>query len=130
MKQLTIHTTHIGKVRAEQADDMQAVCELLLMTPEAYCWDQYRQYESFVAIACEHKYELMLPILTSPLYRGFWNNEWSQRNRDMFLPAAYDCKFEVYEMRAEYRYIQDANRLYYDTAFYLRFENIVRMICK
>ncbi|MFD2874074.1 hypothetical protein ACFS5N_16445 [Mucilaginibacter ximonensis] len=130
MKTLTIPATHIGKVRDRQAEELGEICALLGYTPEHYCWDQYRQYESFVAMACENKYELMRPILTSPLYRGFWNNEWSARNQQKFLPAAYECKFDVPEMRAEYRYIHDAKQLYTDENFYNRFENVVRMICK
>jgi hypothetical protein len=128
MKPLTIHHTHIGKVRANQADELMAVCELLEVTPEYYCWDQYRQYEDFVALACRNNEHLALPILTSPLYRGFWNNEWSDRNQKLFLPSAYDCKFDISEMRAEYRYIHDSNRLYYCESFYSRFENILTMI--
>lgn len=123
-----IFKTHISKIRACHHDQLEQVCELLNLTAEQYCWHQYKQYERFVAQACAGHQEIKKLIRHSPIFRGFWNNEWAQRNEQQFLPYAYECKYDENYIMEEYKFIHSADRLYNDEEFYNRFESIVKLI--
>jgi hypothetical protein len=122
------YKTHIAKVRDVQSSQMNHVCQLLDITPEGYCWHQYRQYEKFLAFACLELPHLLEPLRYSSHVRGFWNNEWASRNQVDFLPYAYECKFERKEIMAEYLYINSAERLFREEEFYTRFINTLKII--
>jgi hypothetical protein len=109
---------------------MLEVCELLHWTPEQYCQHQYEQYEKFAAIATRYvRYpELKDWIRLSPVYRGFWNNEWEQRNRVEFINYAYYNSDNHVNVVEEYRYVHSADRLLFDELFFGRFQNIVKWL--
>ena len=120
--------THIGKIRASHHDQREEVCSLLNLTDLQYCWHQYRQYERFVSKACAGYPQYKNMIRLSPIFRGFWNNEWAQRNEVEFLPYAYECKFDEQYILEEYKFIHSADRLFNEEAFYDRFENIIKLL--
>jgi hypothetical protein len=128
MSTLTVKTTHISKVRYKHENLMNAVCELLDWTPMQYCENQFEQYTLFVNTMCAQWPNRCKEISYSPVFRGFWNNEWAARNELDFMPFAYDCKFDKDYLLEEYLFINDHIRLIHDDAFYCRFEQIIKMI--
>jgi len=127
MQQVKEFKTHIGKIRASQSEQKDDVCAVLGLTHGQYCWHQYRQYERFVARVCAGHPQHRDTIRHSPIFRGFWNNEWTDRNIE-FLEFAYECKFDEAYMMDEYKFIHNADRLYNDEEFYSRFESILKLI--
>lgn len=122
------YKTHIAKVRDVQFNQMTHVCGLLNITREGYCWHQYRQYEAYVKLLCSEKPHFADKIRYSAAFRGFWNNEWAMRNQVEFLPFAYESKYDLKEVMAEYLHINSALRLFHEDSFYNRFENILKLI--
>ncbi|MBD1394292.1 hypothetical protein [Mucilaginibacter glaciei] len=127
-KELIIKRTHIALVRAENNSQLSEVCELLEWTEEHYCKHQFYQYQMFVKSLCEGWPAVRFEIEYSPLFRGFFNNEWSSRNDTDFLPFSYDCKFDVPYMLEEYLFIHSYKRLLNDELFMMRFEHVRAMI--
>lgn len=106
--------------------EMRAVQDYLGMTSEAYCWHQFREYCAFVEGLTEGWDKVRKQLLYSPVFRGFWNNEWARRNREDFLPFAAGNELEL--NLAEYDYIHSHERLMHDEDFMDRYANILRII--
>lgn len=106
--------------------DMKAVQNCLGMTSEQYCQHQFREYCAFVETIAEGWEKVRTQILYSPVFRGFWNNEWARRNREDFLPFAADMDLEV--NLAEYDFIHSHERLMHDDEFMERYNNVLRII--
>lgn len=123
-----IFKTHIGKIRASHSDQMDEICSLLDITKSGYCWHQYKQYEKFLSIVCNDYTNHLEKLRYSSTFRGFWNNEWAQRNEIDFMPFAYESKYDKKEIMKEYVFIHSADRLFHDEDFYNRFDNILKLI--
>src|SRR5690606_16555873 len=76
--------------------DVQAteICKILGWTDQQYYDHQYLQYEDFLkrSLFCAN-IEQYNEVRYSELMRGFWNNEWVQRNYS-FLLVAEDLLYE------------------------------------
>lgn len=79
MKTLTKTYTHTARVRDLDISIQGEVCLILGITDEFYCQDQYRAYEHFTLVCCSESH--MKTVRYSKIFRGFWNNEWAQRNQ-------------------------------------------------
>ncbi len=122
--------THIQEMRNLYESQLQEVCELLNWTPQQYCWHQYREYERFVhqVTLYAQTYEFKDRIRHSATFRGFWNNEWEQRNRNEFINDAYYNTDNKKQMADDYLRLHKAERLLEDELFYGRFEAILKYL--
>ncbi|MBY0377486.1 MAG: hypothetical protein K2Q33_02845 [Gammaproteobacteria bacterium] len=147
MKTLTKHT-HISKVREINKGTSEQICELLNWDWDRFCRHQYNCYETFIAKACELLPQAKEVLRYSPVFRGWFCNEWIKRNELDFLPFAIaetterfgfiGDKFEEFELMEkgdiylidEYLMINCPNRLYYDDDFSLKYSVIVDEILR
>lgn len=120
--------THIETVRETYSNDMQQVCKILKWDEQDYCHHQFAEYEKFAQIVSLEFPELRNRIRYSPVFRGFWVNEWAKRNQSEFIPYSDGCSFSLTWILDEYLFTNDAERLYRDEAFYTRFENLLKSI--
>ena len=127
MNTITKNTTHISAVRAQQISQMQAVCEALRWTEEQYCLHQFEEYELFASAIAKDYPERRQQIRYSPVFRGFFNNEWAARN-DEFLFFAYDVKYDIDLAEQEYLYTHNYLTLINDDAFFERFNSLLKLI--
>lgn len=123
-----IRPSHISEVREQQASQMDEVCQVLSWSAMKYCMHQFSQYERFVEMLAGHDVRLKSKLRFSPVFRGFWNNEWAMRNEKEFLPFSGDVAFTKAWILEEYLFINDAERLINDDRFYNRFEHILKHI--
>ncbi|MEO7212625.1 hypothetical protein [Mucilaginibacter sp.] len=127
-KVFKIRRTHIAEVRETNTSQMGEVCDLLGWTIDQYTDYQFYQYQMFVWELCKGWPMVRKEIEYSPVFRGFWNNEWSHRNQHEFLPFAYDIKYDKWQMLEEYRLLNDHEALLNDDAFLIRYEHVRRLI--
>ncbi|MCH7400096.1 hypothetical protein MM236_19025 [Belliella sp. DSM 107340] len=119
--------THIGKIRTEQRSDMSQVCNILGWTPEQYCRYQFKQYCAFVEALSTDWPKIREQILYSPVFRGFWNNEWANRDKYEFLSFAPDNADHSYNL-SEYLFIHDHERLLEEDQFMIKYNNILKIL--
>ena len=84
--------THIAKVRLESLTQSEQVMELLGWNWDQYTEHQFEQYCLFVDKVCQGWPRVREEILYSPVFRGFWINQWIIRNEWDWLPMAIDCR--------------------------------------
>lgn len=106
--------------------EMKAVQNCLGMTDEQYCWHQFNEYCAFVEKLTGGWGMIRAQLLYSPVFRGFWNNEWARRNREDFLPFAEGLELET--NLSEYDFIHSHVRLMNDEEFMDRYNNILKII--
>jgi|SRR6185437_11120475 len=123
-----VKTTHIAEVREQQANQMDEVCALLEWSRDKYCRHQFSEYEKFCQLLAGFDPELKRRLRYSPVFRGFWNNEWASRNATDFLPFATECENGPAWILEEYLFINSAARLIMCNAFARRFEKILKSI--
>ena len=123
-KEFKMPRTRIARIREDNGNQVQEICQLLGWTIDEYCWNQFREYQLFVAELCAGWPEVKREIEYSPVFRGFFNNEWNSRNENEFLPAAYEMKFDSWYLLHEFREIHDYNRLLDDERFMQKYEQI------
>lgn len=128
MKTAEKQITHLERTRTAQADQMGEICELLEWDKPRFCWHQYEQYEEFVRLVCKDAPHWAVKLRYSPVFAGFWKNEWAMRNAREFLSFAWDCDFATNEIEEEYLYINSAAYLLMDIGFKYRFESILKSI--
>jgi hypothetical protein len=120
--------THIDTVRESYSNQMEEVCQILAWKQNDFCMHQFAEYERFAKIVSLEFPHLLNRIRYSPVFRGFWVNEWAQRNQLNFIPYSKECAFSRIWILDEYLFLNDAERLYRDEGFYIRFENILKSI--
>ena len=81
-------TTHIARAKQYNDKVMQQVCELLNWTEQQYCDHQYRIYEKIVDRLFYEMPKEQQSIRYSPVFRGFFINEWNKRTIVEFLSYA------------------------------------------
>ncbi|MGB4776125.1 MAG: hypothetical protein WBP45_13180 [Daejeonella sp.] len=128
MKMLIQSTTHIGRIRKEQASQIEQVCDLLNWTHDEYCDHQYKEYEAFIARMFDGYPVMMQQVRYSSAFRGFWNNEWAIRNEIDFLPFAKECQMDEAFIMEEYLYIHSHYRLMNDDDFLSKYNSALKLI--
>jgi uncharacterized secreted protein with C-terminal beta-propeller domain len=120
--------THIAQVRIDNDDQLNEVCQLFGWSRDKYCEHQFAIYQKLVAELCKDWPRVKIEVEYSPVFRGFFNNEWNLRNETEFLPMAYDFKYDPWYITKEYLLIHDHERLLNDDNFMRRYAQIMRMI--
>lgn len=120
--------THIETVRESHCNLMDNICDILSWTQEDFCNHQFAEYEGFARLVARDYPAYRERIRYSPVFRGFFNNEWAKRNELNFMPFAVDSAFSKLWILDEYLYMNDAEVLWRDEAFYIRFESILKHI--
>lgn len=122
--------THKQKVKLEHLSQAAQVCNLLGWTWEQFTEHQFEQYLLFVDKICQGWPAVREEIQSSPVFRGFWINEWNQRVALDWLPMAIDnCEAEAYIMD-EYLFVNNHIRLLNDEQFMVGYNHVCRMIRK
>lgn len=143
--------THIEKVKQADANDLEIICSILGWTKEQYCEHQFYNYTAFLKRVMHGKpVQALNTVMYSDVMRGFFNNEWSKRNQNEFLPFASDyfthsqsyvCPNEglvlVWDYTPftdflidEYMYTHCPYLLINDKGFMIRFNNTINLIFK
>lgn len=130
MKTLAKQITHIGRVRQNDLTTSEKVSQLLGWSHDQYCNHQYEEYEAFLARENAAYPEIREELRYSATFRGFWNNEWTLRNQQEFLPFATECEMGEAYMTDEYLFINNHMRLINDLFFMNKYEYILNMIIK
>lgn len=73
-------TTHIGRVRAENATSEQKVCKVLGVSYEDYCKFKYVEGVEYLCLAVNNDVEVFRALESSKVYWGWWKNEWAARD--------------------------------------------------
>lgn len=120
-------TTHIQKVRQSNLEAMHQVQQILSWSHDRYCQYQFQQYCRFVEEITQGWDLVRKEIMYSPVFRGFWNNEWNARDHEDFLCSATDCEDSRYNLE-EYLFLHDTDRLMEDDDFMHRYSNILNII--
>lgn len=139
--------THIAKVRAANATQLETVCDLLNWTKEKYCKHQFFVYEELIKKLNEGLPKAEKALRYSPHFRGYFNDLWTARTKTEFLPFATDLVNDVVELDenyhlfvepginkgdhylvAEYMLIHSPQRLAYDDEFTDQYMNIIDKI--
>lgn len=120
-------TTHIQKVRDRNQAEMKQVQDILSWSQERYCEYQFAQYCRFVEELTEGWEMVRKEILYSPVFRGFWINEWNLRDHQDFLCFATECTDSRYNLE-EYLFLHDTDRLMEDDLFMTKYSNILNII--
>lgn len=145
MKTTLTPKTHIGRIRLQNATQLQRVCELLKWTHEDYCRHQYEEYEEFVKRACIDIPESANKLRYSSVFRGFYNQQWTFRNigfiayaTEAIEPALYltlegvFCDEGVspghFKIIDEYKFLHCAKGLFYDGDFRTKYANVIDII--
>ncbi|PSL06568.1 hypothetical protein [Cecembia rubra] len=125
--------SHIGKVRKASKDQKQEIQDLLMWSDDAYCRFQFREYCHFVETLTTGWLKVREQILYSPVFRGFWNNEWNARDRefleftDSFSKYPLDQQERVYCM-TEYMLLHSHKALLEDDEFMMRYYQILKLL--
>jgi len=127
-KEFKMPRTRIARIREENSSQMDEICQLLGWTTDEYCWNQFREYQLFVAELCAGWPEVRREVEYSPVFRGFFNNEWNLRNENEFLPTAYEMKYDSWFLLREFRDIHDYKALLDDERFMMKYEQIRGLI--
>src|SRR5690606_5750025 len=122
--------THIAKVRLESLTQSEQVMELLGWNWDQYTEHQFEQYLLFVDKVCDGWPRVREEILYSPVFRGFWINEWNLRNEFDWLPMAIDCRDNHALCFDEYLYIHNHMRLMDEQHFNLAYHHTLGVIKK
>lgn len=145
----TIKITQAAKVSAKGNKQVAEVCQMLGWTEDQYYTHQFEQYEVFIKFIMQgSSLEFYNKIRFSPLMRGFWNNEWIQREDEMLEMLRFHL-FEGYEVNPQgelitvsavsgakefcidaYMNTHNGKLLYNEVQFIDRFEHIVTLIAK
>lgn len=120
--------THIQTQRLTAASEAEQVQSLLSWTHEDYCTIQFKEYCAFVESISEGYPQVQKEILYSPVFRGFWNNEWNRRDRQEFLEHAIDSGLTRDVLETEYFFIHCHEVLLEDDAFMIRYSHILKLI--
>lgn len=120
--------THIARIRQSSASHAEKVQALLHWTHEDYTTIQFKEYCLFVELISEGYPEVRNEILYSPVFRGFWNNEWNRRDKEEFLENALDSGLPRDILETEYFFLHSSEALLEDDAFMFRYAQILKMI--
>jgi len=143
----TLTKTHIAQVRQRNLNTAEQVIDCLDWDWAEYTAHQFDEYMKFTeTICCDWKL-IAYNIQVSPVFRGFWNNEWNARNETEFLPFAHDVvddQFIVvsdgrlilqpgigaghFDLESEYLHIHSFERLLNSDAFLARYEHIIKLV--
>lgn len=132
MKTLT-KTSHIGTVRNNNLELKDQVQSCLDWTDQEYCDHQFEQYCEFVESLTTGWHKVREQILYSAVFRGFWNNNWSERDREFlgfaetFLQDNTDPEDIAYVLD-EYRFSNSAKRLLEDDEFMSKYYQILKLL--
>lgn len=122
--------THIASVRLESLSLAEQTMHLLGWNWDQYTDHQFEQYCNFVDRLCHGWPLIRQEILYSPIFRGFWINEWNERTQCDWLPMALDNRdMEAYVMD-EYLFLHSVARLYNDEAFSQGYHHALALIRK
>jgi hypothetical protein len=119
--------TNIAQVREQQKNQMQQVCEWLGWTEQQYCEHQFEQYELFLQEMWGKMPEALQQFRLSPIFRGFWNNDWAMRTATDFLPYVH-TDFDDHALEDEYIFIHWHSRLVRDPEFIQRYINATKYL--
>lgn len=107
MKTLTVKTPSAKRVslieqtRVLNISQMGEVCAMFGWDEQRYCEHQFEQYELFLKrVLHGSQLQFFDKIRFSELMRGFWNNEWMQRNEE-FIPVARYILFSGWEVDSD-----------------------------
>lgn len=120
-------TPHIQQQRDLIQSGQDQAQNLLHWSHEEYCLHQFEEYCLFVEALTEGWPAVRQNILYSPVFRGFWNSEWSKRNQEDFLEFAPDCP-DYHYLKTEYLFIHCHERLLEDEEFMARYSNLIRIL--
>lgn len=125
-----VKISHIAIVRKTNANALTQVCAALGWSEEKYCCHQYQEYENFCKLITRNCPELRNKLRYSPVFRGFFNNEWAARNAKHFLPFALrEHELGALWVLDEYLFVHNSERLLFsENPFYIRFEHILKSI--
>ena len=128
----TKHTSHIQSVRRQMEDARQSVQSCLRWSHMEYCEYQFEQYVLFADLLTEGWPRVREQILYSPLFRGFWNNQWLIRDKADFLPFAMEMDArnisELVYMREEYLFLHSAHRLIEEDDFMRAYNQVLKLL--
>jgi hypothetical protein len=146
MKTLS-HTSHIATIRQANQTQMQQVCQLLGWTLNQYCQHQYYTYEKLIERICYGYPAIAQQMRYSPVFRGFFNQEWALRTQTEFLPFAHDLVQDILQvnhhgqletilgtpygdayLHDEYAYIHNPMLLVNNHAFMHKYNNLLHLI--
>lgn len=121
--------THIESIRLESLSLAEQTIQLLGWNWEQYTEHQFSEYCQFVDRICEGWYpEVRKQILYSPIFRGYWINEWNERTAIDWLPmASEDGNSHAYNLE-EYFFLHDHMRLLNDDDFLMGYHRVTDMI--
>lgn len=122
--------THIARVRLESLTQSGQVMELLGWNWDQYTGHQFEQYLLFVDKVCQGWPRVREEILYSPVFRGFWINEWNIRTAIDWLPMAIDNQDNHAWCFEEYLHLHNHIRLMGDQHFDLAYHHTLGVIRK
>lgn len=141
--------THIETLKTADANDMQTICQLLNWSVEQYCEHQFLNYLAFLKRRFHGQpIQALNRVMYSKTIRGFFNNEWSKRNHNDYLPFALDSNehsqsnvcskgtlYICWDYTAfqdflidEYMYVHNPAMLINDRDFLTRFNNTLNIL--
>lgn len=123
----TTLSTHIQQQRELILDEQTQAQDLLKWSHEDYCFHQFGEYCAFVESLTEGWPAVREDILYSPVFRGFWNKEWAERNRIDFLAFAPECP-DFHYLKTEYLFIHSHERLLEDDEFMTRYGHLIKIL--
>lgn len=119
----------ISLLRKSDQKQMQSVCEVLNWSEEQYCLHQFDEYDNFINRLNPDSPFIAQKLRYSPVFSGFWKNEWVKRTEKEFLIFALQSysKLEVtvagkIGLRTEYATVDD-----YDLHEYLFLHSAIRL---
>lgn len=138
----------IEQTRIMNESQISTICSVLGWTEQQYCEHQFMQYEAFLNMIFENgSLSVGNKAKYSPIFRGFWNNQWMQRNEEFLKIAKYVVfsGFEVDDsgelikvlppderciakLDRDYRTLHDAKKLIVDHCFMDGFESVFTLI--
>jgi len=117
----------IDRVRHDIADLQTKVIGLMAWDEDRYCSHQFEVYQEFIRLANEGCPYVVQRLEYSPVFRGFWNKEWADRNLKWFgyakyHPVAEECIVDEYIYRHTPYVMMD------DCQFMARYAAVVELI--
>lgn len=114
-------------MREAQQGVKERVQAVLYWTEQQYCDFQFEAYCGFVESVAEGWPKVRAQLLYSPYFRGFWNNEWVNRDEHNFLAFAEECSDYSHNL-SEYQLINAPNTLLEDDGFMMRYNQVLEII--
>ena len=120
--------THIGSIRFQSATEAEQVQHILGWSHGEWCEFQFAEYCAFVEAISYGYPAVKTDLLYSPVFRGFWNNEWTQRDRIEFLDFAPESDLPAEVLETEYRFIHSHERLLEEDLFMVKYSHLLKLL--